>query len=365
MVGKGNNNGRCAIRAPSVLIVQGSFGAQYEAAWVRALDELGVDVRFFETHKLTLPWVLGRVERRILAGPGVARIRHSLLRKVKETRPEVTLLYQGHYFDRAFIQQLRNYTFVVGYHNDDPFGERRGMLRYRHFLTALPAYDGFHFYRQCNVEEATSYGVDHVAELKAYYLPWIDYPIELADHDEDRWACDLVFIGHAEPDLRGDCLSRAALAGAHVKIYGNKRRWNPVLPPLPVPKLELNEGVKDEAYRRALCGAKIASCFFSKWNRDQYTRRVFEIPACGVFLLAERTAVMQELFKEGKEAEFFSSSEEFVDKVKFYLANEELRRRVAAAGRTRVVADGHDIHSRMRRWLADIVSWRSASNKDV
>ena len=114
-----------------------------------------------------------------------------------------------------------------------------------------------------------------------------------------------------------------------------------------------------ENYRRAICAARISACFFSKKNRDEYTRRVFEITACGGFLLAERTPMMLELFPEGSSAEYFASQAEFVDKARFYCSNEAARLRIAARGYERVRAEGHDLFSRMRQWLGDVARWRA------
>ena len=61
----------------------------------------------------------------------------------------------------------------------------------------------------------------------------------------------------------------------------------------------------------------------------------------GTFLLAERTALHQELLEEGKEAEFFDSDDEMLDKARFYLKNNEARQRVAAAGRIRCEQSGY------------------------
>jgi len=57
------------------------------------------------------------------------------------------------------------------------------------------------------------------------------------------------------------------------------------------------------------------------------------------------------MFKEGEEADFFRTKEELVRKIAFYLTNDSVRHRVAAAGHRRVIADNHDVVSRMQQTL--------------
>jgi spore maturation protein CgeB len=342
----------------SILIGRGAFDEIYEPAWQRALLELGISCRLFDSHSLTLPGILGRIERRIFRGPGIARIKRHFISLVKTERPEVTLLYQGHYFDRQTLEQIRPFTFITGYHNDDPFGARKNLARYRMLLPALRYYHGYHVYRACNVPEAMRYGVPRAKVLMSYYIPWIDYPRQLSIEDMRTFGSELVFAGHAEDDMRLECLTAAVRQGVKVRIHGLDYYWRRALHDEVYDLIKPVSKVVGDDYRKALCGAKIAACFFSRWNRDQYTRRSFEIPACGVFMLAERTPVMQEIYKEGEEAEFFASPAEFLDKVLFYLKNDSLRQRIAAAGFRRVTSSGHDIHSRLRQWLADVGEWR-------
>ena len=74
---------------------------------------------------------------------------------------------------------------------------------------------------------------------------------------------------------------------------------------------------------------------------DQHTTRTFEIPACGSLLLADRTEEHQEFFEEGKEAEFFDSCDELLDKLKFYCSNEAARKRIADGGYKRCKEGGY------------------------
>ena len=341
----------------SILVARGAFGEIYEPAWVRALNELGLEAALFDAHALTLPGLAGRIERRLLRGPGVWRINRRLIERVERERPDLLMLYQGHYYPRATVERLRQWTCVVGCHNDDPFGERSGLLRYRHLLPALPAYHGFHVYRQANVAECRARGVARVGVLPPYFVPWLDYPRELDDAARRRWGCDVVFAGHVEPDGRIDCITRAVRQGIDVRVYGGEKQWRAALPADVYARVGPAVALGPEAYRLALSGARIGACFFSKWNRDQYTRRSFEIPACGLFLLAERTPWMTAHFQEDREAAYFSSPEEFVEKIRHYLHNEADRARIAAAGRQRVRAGGHDIHARLRRWLEEVSGW--------
>ncbi|MBF0183226.1 MAG: glycosyltransferase family 1 protein [Magnetococcales bacterium] len=345
----------------SVVIARGAFADIYEPAWVKALNDLGVKTTLFDAHRYTLPGLLGRVERRLLWGPGIRRLQEQLLKQVAEQRPDCLLLYQGHAFPAEMITALKKFTFVVGYHNDDPFGSRRRMLRYRHLLPALPHYHGYHFYRTVNVDEALACGVARAALLLPGYIPWLDYPRTLTSEQQKQWGCDVIFAGHWENDQRSACLIQVARQQINLRLYGGERYWRPHLPQSVYQQIGPALHLSTEAYRLALSAAKIGLCFVSKHNRDLYTRRTFEIPACGLFLLAERNPWMQEHFQEGKEADFFSSPDELVEKIIFYLHNDSLRLRIAAAGRQRLQADGHDLYSRMRQWLHEVACWRAAN----
>lgn len=341
----------------SVLIVRSAFGEIYERAWLKALRDLGIQAQLFDSHACLPQNLFGRLQERYLLGPHIDRVNRQVVERVREMRPEVVLFYQGHHYRRETVARVAAMSFACGSHCDDPLG-RPGRREYRLLMNALPEYDGYHVNRPCNLAEAAARGVQRVRVLRMYYLPWLHRPCTLSAGEQQAWGCDVVYAGHMEPDQRIECFTRLVREGVACRIFGDRRGWRRALPGDVYGKVKPIAFVAGENYPKALCASKIGACFFSKWNRDQYTNRCWEIPACGTFLLSERTPAMQELYCEGKEAEFFDDADEFADKARFYLRNETARRRIAAAGHARVKASGNDIYSRMKQWLADVTEWR-------
>lgn len=66
--------------------------------------------------------------------------------------------------------------------------------------------------------------------------------------------------------------------------------------------------------------------------------RVLDIMACGGFVLSNRQPEIAEYFEEGKEIVTFGSMEECFDKIRYYLAHEEERRKIAESGLRKVEA---------------------------
>lgn len=61
-------------------------------------------------------------------------------------------------------------------------------------------------------------------------------------------------------------------------------------------------------------------------------QRALDIPSCGGFLLANDCEELREYFKVGEEVETYSSLEECMDKIEYYLMNDEIRCKVAERG---------------------------------
>ena len=65
--------------------------------------------------------------------------------------------------------------------------------------------------------------------------------------------------------------------------------------------------------------------------------RLFETTGVGSFLLTDNLPGIDELFEVGKEVETYDSIDECIDKIKYYLLNEEEREKIAKAGQIRTL----------------------------
>ena len=94
-----------------------------------------------------------------------------------------------------------------------------------------------------------------------------------------------------------------------------------------------------DQYVRVLRAARInlAIMGITPEVHDQTTTRTYEIPACGGFMLHERTPELLEIYEEGHQVACFSSVEELASKINYYLAHPQERDAIARAGHARCV----------------------------
>ncbi len=94
-------------------------------------------------------------------------------------------------------------------------------------------------------------------------------------------------------------------------------------------------------------GAKINVDIGRVYQQEIVTLRVFDVLACGGFLLAERGQDLDELFELGTELDAYSTLEELLDKVAYYLAHPETRAEISKRGRAAVL-ERHRVRFRLR-----------------
>jgi spore maturation protein CgeB len=317
---------------------------------MRAFERLGHELRGVHTIEpwQQALWLQRQVQRRLGRGSVVKEINRRVLQAARAFRPDLVWAEKQEYLSLETIEALRSLGARLVHFTPDPYF----YLDWKRTATMDAAIGAFDVLVYCKAYERGDY--------EAFGKQLIYMPLGFCDEvhrplpsDDPRWACAVGFLGGWEP-RRARMLHSLAANEVDLKIWGSAwdfmrdGRWTlrryMVLKqlagdepfrisrdPLVAAALQGGEVYADD-YARALSNARIGAGFLRTVCPDQHTTRTFEIPACGSMLLADRTEEHLELFTEGKEAEYFGSQEELVDKVKFYSSDEAARSAIAAAG---------------------------------
>jgi spore maturation protein CgeB len=270
-----------------------------------------------------------------LALPRLAREYNELiLDAAREFQPDLLLAFKGLWVQPHTLQALRERGIpLYNYYPD------RVLLEADSYLgKSLGEYDCFFdtkHYWDGNAAQKV-----HVRErvfLPHGYDPEVHKPLPLTEKDKAQYGCDVSLIANWSP-TKETCIGEliAALPDVDLRIWG--RGWSRCKTPAVKP-LVRNWAPTGDQYSRMIQAARVNLGIMgvTPAAKDETTTRTYEIPACGGFMLHERTSEIHELFVEGKEVECFATSRELADKVLYYLAHPEKRESIAAAGHARCV----------------------------
>lgn len=248
-----------------------------------------------------------------------------LLKLSSDINPFILWIDKGININPLILNHIKikiNNAKLIHYSPDDIMNPSHQTKNYR---ACVPIYDLHVTTKSYNVDELYTLGAKRVMFVNNAYAPEIHKPYLLTREEIDRYSADVCFIGAPEKE-RANSINYIAQNGIKITVWGNN--WNKFL--INHNNITIKKGwFADEEYCKIICASKINLAFLRKVNRDLQTTRTMEIPACGGFMLAERTTEHLQLFKEDEEAAFFSNDEELRRKIEFYLSNEEERKRIA------------------------------------
>lgn len=358
------------------ILVIGDFNSDiHEEALYRAFSELGhkaMKFAFCEYFKGYLALDRGicegnvirslyyRAQNKTALGPTINKINKDIIKLCESTKPDLAFFYRSRLIFPETVRKIKYACGrVAGYNNDDPFSAHYPRYIWRNFMDSIQYYDHIFAYRNKNILDYRSIGYRNVSLLKPYFIKEKNFPVDILP--DSCHASDVSFIGHFEDDGRDDHLMAILEKGINLKLYGpgwrsskNYRFFANNLGGI-IP-------LRSE-YNLAINSSKIALSFLSKLNNDSYTRRCFEIIAAKKFMLSEYSRDLDDMFKEGLEAEYFRDKKEMLDKIRFYLKNETARRRIEEAGYKRIMLDGHEVMDRAKEVIAVLRSLYAANEK--
>jgi len=333
----------------------------YEDAWRKAFVKNGIKV---------IPFSWERSYRNLFTRAQVKysipfitlfKVNLMLFLRVKNEKPDLLIIWIGTQIFPITIKLIKTLNIkVISYVHDDPFSHKanhklNSFYKYywRLYLKCIKYYDLNLYSKQLNVDESYHYLSPKSEVFRQYYDPDFHKQINLDKNDFKKYNCEVAFAGHFENDGRLEFIKYLVDNGVKLNLYGDNS-WDFVNFNKWPSNFKKFKRVSEIEYTKALNGAKICLCFMSKLNRDQYTTRCFEIPACGSILLAERTEELKKIFHEGVHALYFQSKEELLEQVNFLIFNEEIRNRIINNSLDRLKKNGDDVYSKINKLIRDL-----------
>ena len=274
------------------------------------------------------------------------QLNEALLDKVFLTVPDIIWVDKGYYLWPNTLMEIkkRHKSLILHHCTDDIMRQEHIMNNY---FDSLIHYDAHYTSNKFNIDELKSMTDSHIGYNEIGYDHHFIKNLKISQTGS-QWKSDLFFIGHWEPNTEKYI---KAIVDENLPINVRGPGWYQSILNSDVIKSEWFYGPQ---YVEAINAGKIGLGFVSKWNRNETAGRCFEIPACGTMLLAVRTNILQDLYKEGKEAEFFSDPQELMDKAKFYLNNPDERKKIAKAGMERCILNKCSWKDRVGEILSDL-----------
>ncbi len=292
------------------------------------------------------------MQSRFGVGRGISRLNRALHECAKSNSYDIVWIDKGVWLYPETLEALKmasSRRFAVHYTPDPQIVYNRSS----HFLESIPSYDLVITTKAYELQGYGQHGAKQTMLVQQGYSRRFILQTSISEGVE-HFRTDVCFIGRYE-SYYANRVRAAMSCTTNVGVWGPRwpryaHIWRTLKPAV------RGSGVWGEQYPVVLSCAKIGLGLLTKLAPDTNTTRTFEIPASGSFLLAERNEDHQSLFDEGNEAEFFSSDNELRDKIRFYLSNDQVRKKIAAAGRERCVRSGYSEENQLRTIIGRISS---------
>ncbi len=273
----------------------------------------------------------------------------------------LTLISQNDYdivwIDKGLI--IKPSTLKIIKHNNpasiivsfSPDNMMKRLWQSKQYCDCITLYDVHVTTKSFIIDDFYAHGAKKVILANKTFQKDFHYPRKLTKEDKTRLGSDVGFVGTWEKE-RCESILYLARHGVKVKVFGDKywKKYSNYCENLKI----VTGGLYNDDYAKAFGAFKISLCFLKKCAFDQVTARSVEIPACGGFMLAEKTNEHLHVFEENKEAVFFSSDQELLEKCEYYLDHDEEREKIAKAGRKRCIESDYSNEGMIRRVLSQI-----------
>lgn len=324
-------------------------------AYARALRRAGHSVTTIESANF-LPtgwrskWL--RAARRAMEPWLIAEYERALIDMARHLSPQLFIGFKANYVTPTAMHAIKETGAVaINVYPDVSF-----MAHGPRLPKTLPLYDWVFTTKTFGLKDLEStLGVRSASFFPPAYDPEVHAPCVLDTADHALYQADVSFIGSWSPKKEMMMATLAqAVPDARIRIWGNT--WDRASSESLRSVIE-GRAVIGPEYAKCVCASRINLALLSEQvpgasSGDLITHRTFAIPACGGFMLHERTAEITQYFEEGIDCALFGDNEDLVAKAQHYLDHESERAFVAEAGRARALRSGYSVDARVQEVLS-------------
>jgi len=342
------------VSAPRVMLIAAhSWYSGMGSIFERAFSQIGcvTKVRSLSSQIAWSSWksrITGAISNRSKLGNRFLywNFKNRLLNEIRNWKPDLLITTCGSSLPPQLIEECKSICDSLFFQLlvDHP------MYLYRqHFVSYLlenvPRFDcNFTFVRSA-VPGLYQIGAQRAEHLHFAHDPRIHKPTKLSEEDHEIYQGNVAYIGNWGPFKE---TWAAHLAPCGLKVWGKNwdhGDWNS-----PAKKCWQKPGREElglgEDMAKVCAATKVIFNLIMVENECAHSLKTFEIPACGGFMLTNRTDEQLEILEEDRHAAYYSTKEELLDKLDFYLKHDEARKKIAHAGRERVLGETYEARSR-------------------
>lgn len=293
----------------------------YATSFINPLQKLGFDVKTLNYRNHLIPSTF-----KLFTMLNHHIINQQLLRAALDFKPDIIFCIKAETITPRTLLTLKKKinTQIINFYPDSPFALWNGNSTIN-VVNNLSIYDHMLTWSHELIPALISAGCKKVSYFPfAFDNELFGQELTISQEDRQLFSSDVCFVGTWEPE-RERWLNFICTQLPHVTlaIWGNE--WiKHIKPTSPLYATIRGNAIYGNTMRKAFACSKIVLNFIRQQNIQAHNMRTFEVPASKSFLLTQRTNDQATLlFKEGESIACFSSPEEIIQKIIFYLNNSE------------------------------------------
>ena len=284
----------------------------------------------------------GRLAKRFLRRAWAVRdeTRARLLRRTAALQPDIVMFVGNIEVPLPLLQELKQRRPQCLLCNllMEPFPVGNTLLR-----TAVPLYDCIFTFSKFQVAQLYWFRAQRVVWLPFGMAPAVHRRVTPNAAEQSRFGSAVAYLGTWQPHVE---LWLQPLAGQDLKIWGNQWYRSAAHAQL-LAKWQGEGAGLYEDMAKIVGSSRVIFNMVRFHNGNGHSMKTFEIPACGGFMLTNRTDEQLEFFAEDDGAAYYSTAAELLDKLQFYLGHDTARSQIARRGHE--IAQQHTYAARARQ----------------